>query len=108
MSTGRFLQHHSADEILFGNTFDKPLKLPWGSGAALKFMQYVQHSRCIGRVIDLLFSYIDPTLEHDLGSHTKPWVSVIATSAIFDFSCNMTGALPLDLNDASFLAYAPP
>jgi hypothetical protein len=41
MSTGRFLQHYSADEILFGNTFDKPLKLPWGSGAALKFMQYV-------------------------------------------------------------------
>jgi len=38
---GRFLQEHSADDILFGNTFDRPLKLPWGSTAALKFMQYV-------------------------------------------------------------------
>lgn len=40
LSTGRFLQTHSADDILFGNTFDRPLKLPWGSGAALKFMKY--------------------------------------------------------------------
>jgi len=53
---GRFLQPHSADDILFGNTFDRPLKLPWGAGAALKFM-----------------NFIDPTLEHDLTSHTKPW-----------------------------------
>lgn len=37
--TGRFLEHHSSDDILFGNTFDRPLKLPWGSGAALKFMK---------------------------------------------------------------------
>ncbi|TFY78465.1 hypothetical protein EWM64_g5545 [Hericium alpestre] len=37
---GRFLQPHSADDIMFGNTFDRPLKLPWGSGAALKFMKY--------------------------------------------------------------------
>jgi Protein of unknown function (DUF1769) len=36
---GRFLNTHSADDILFGNTFDRPLKLPWGSTAALKFMQ---------------------------------------------------------------------
>ena len=27
---------------MFGNTFDRPLELPWGSGAALKFMQYVR------------------------------------------------------------------
>jgi len=53
---GRFLKTYSADDILFGNTFDRPLKLPWGSGAALKFMHYV-----------------DPTLEHDLTSDTKPW-----------------------------------
>jgi len=53
---GRFLHPHSADDILFGNTFDRPLKLPWGSGAALKFMKY-----------------IDPTLEHDLSSTTQPW-----------------------------------
>jgi Protein of unknown function (DUF1769) len=39
--TGRFLRPISADDVLFGNTFDHPLKLPWGSGAALKFMQYI-------------------------------------------------------------------
>ena len=38
---GRFLEHYLADDILFGNTFDRPLHLPWGSGAALKFMKYV-------------------------------------------------------------------
>jgi len=53
---GRFLVPTSADDILFGNTFDRPLKLPWGTSAILKFMHY-----------------IDPTLEHDLLSSTKPW-----------------------------------
>ncbi|KAG5339755.1 UPF0590 protein [Termitomyces sp. T112] len=53
---GRFLEPISADDVLFGNTFDRPLGLPWGSGAALKFM-----------------SFIDPTLEHDLTSRTQPW-----------------------------------
>ncbi|PPR04581.1 hypothetical protein CVT24_012009 [Panaeolus cyanescens] len=53
---GRFLVPFSSDDILFGNTFDKPLKLPWGTSAVLKFM-----------------NYIDPTLDHDLGSTTKPW-----------------------------------
>lgn len=53
---GRFLQGHTGDDILFGNTFDHPLHLPWGSGPALKLM-----------------SYVDPTLEQDLGSATKPW-----------------------------------
>ncbi|KZV99444.1 DUF1769-domain-containing protein [Exidia glandulosa HHB12029] len=52
---GRFLDTHSADDILFGNVFERPLKLPWGSGAALKFMHFV-----------------DPTLEHDLGG-VRPW-----------------------------------
>ncbi|TFK25262.1 DUF1769-domain-containing protein [Coprinopsis marcescibilis] len=53
---GRFLVPYSADDILFGNTFDRPLKLPWGTSAVLRFMNYV-----------------DPTLEHDLQSQTKPW-----------------------------------
>ncbi|KAF9450320.1 DUF1769-domain-containing protein [Macrolepiota fuliginosa MF-IS2] len=53
---GRFLKPYSTDDILFGNTFDQPLKLPWGIGAVFKFM-----------------NYIDPTLEHDLQSNTKPW-----------------------------------
>jgi hypothetical protein len=66
---GRFLEHHSADDILFGNTFDRPLKLPWGSGAALKFM-----------------NYIDPTLEHDLSSYTKPWALSPLISTMPHFS----------------------
>ncbi|KAG6884434.1 hypothetical protein C0992_006335 [Termitomyces sp. T32_za158] len=53
---GSFLEHILADNVLFGNTFDRPLGLPWGSGAALRFM-----------------SYVDPTLEHDLTSRTHPW-----------------------------------
>ncbi|KXN89352.1 hypothetical protein AN958_05850 [Leucoagaricus sp. SymC.cos] len=52
---GRFLIPCSADDILFGSTFDRRLRLPWGIGAVLKFM-----------------NYIDPTLQHDLQS-TKPW-----------------------------------
>lgn len=65
---GRFLQASSADDIMFGNTFDKRLKLPWGSGVALKFMKY-----------------IDPSLEHDLMSETKPWAlsPLIATMPHF-------------------------
>lgn len=36
---GRFLKPFSADDIMFGNTFDRPLHLPWGSNVALKFMK---------------------------------------------------------------------
>ena len=39
--TGRFLETMCADDILFGNIFDRPFKLPWGFSAALKFMKYV-------------------------------------------------------------------
>ncbi|KJA15579.1 hypothetical protein HYPSUDRAFT_58713 [Hypholoma sublateritium FD-334 SS-4] len=65
---GRFLVPQSADDILFGNTFDRPLKLPWGTSAILKFMHY-----------------IDPTLDHDLTSSTKPWAlsPLIATMPNF-------------------------
>ncbi|PPQ78628.1 hypothetical protein CVT25_010592 [Psilocybe cyanescens] len=65
---GRFLVPYSADDILFGNTFDRPLKLPWGTSAVLKFMHY-----------------IDPTLEHDLTSSSKPWAlsPLIATMPHF-------------------------
>ncbi|KAG7441086.1 DUF1769-domain-containing protein [Guyanagaster necrorhizus] len=65
---GRFLKPYSANDILFGNTFDRPLNLPWGSGAALKFM-----------------TYVDPVLEHDLSSQSKPWAlsPLIATMPHF-------------------------
>ncbi|KAJ7076883.1 hypothetical protein B0H15DRAFT_790166 [Mycena belliarum] len=55
---GRFLSPRSSNDILFGNIFERPLKLPWGTGAALKFMKY-----------------IDPTLSHDLtcAATQKPW-----------------------------------
>ncbi|KAJ1311413.1 hypothetical protein OPQ81_009903 [Rhizoctonia solani] len=52
---GRFLREINGNDILFGNVFDKPLKLPWGFGTALSLAQYV-----------------DPTLEHDLYGE-KPW-----------------------------------
>ncbi|EKM58022.1 uncharacterized protein PHACADRAFT_116588 [Phanerochaete carnosa HHB-10118-sp] len=53
---GRFLRELSANDILFGNIFDRPLAIPWGFSAILAFMQYM-----------------DPTLEQDLQSKTKPW-----------------------------------
>jgi len=53
---GRFLQPHSADDILFGNIFERSLHLPWGSNAALQFMKYV-----------------DPTLDHNLTAQHHPW-----------------------------------
>lgn len=39
--SGRFLQPQSADDILFGNIFERPLTLPWGSSAAFQFMKWV-------------------------------------------------------------------
>lgn len=54
---GRFLRPYTGDDVLFGNTFDDPLELPWGSGPVLKLM-----------------SHTDPTLKHNLKSDTKPWV----------------------------------
>jgi len=64
---GRFLKDISADDVLFGNTFDRSLKLPWGSSLALKFM-----------------NFIDPTLDHALGSES-PWAlsPLIATMPYF-------------------------
>ncbi|KDR80292.1 hypothetical protein GALMADRAFT_33591, partial [Galerina marginata CBS 339.88] len=74
---GRFLVPYSADDILFGNTFDRPLKLPWGTSAVLKFM-----------------NYIDPTLEHDLTSSSKPWALSPLISTMPHF---MHARLPLPL-----------
>ncbi|KAJ3524090.1 hypothetical protein NMY22_g11156 [Coprinellus aureogranulatus] len=70
---GRFLREYDANDILFGNTFDRPLKLPYGSSfiltPVLKFM-----------------SYIDPTLQHDLLSASKPWAlsPLISTMPYFE------------------------
>lgn len=68
---GRFLEPFSADDVLFGNVFERPLMLPWGSGAAFAFMKF-----------------IDPALEHDLTSSTKPWAlsPLIATMPHFSYT----------------------
>lgn len=39
---GRFLQEYSADDVLFGNVFDRPLPIPWGFSAITGFMQCVE------------------------------------------------------------------
>ena len=36
---GRFLQPHTADDILVGAAFDRPLTLPWGFSVVTSFMQ---------------------------------------------------------------------
>jgi len=46
---GRFLKPVCANDIMFGNTFEAPPKMPWGTSAALQFA-----------------NLIDPTLIHDL------------------------------------------
>jgi len=65
---GRFLQAHSADDIMFGNVFDRSLPIPWGFSAVTSFMQY-----------------LDPTLEQDLAAST-PWAlsPLITTMPYFE------------------------
>jgi len=54
---GRFLQPTTADDCMWGNRFDRPIRnrLPYGTSVALKAI-----------------SFIDPCLEHDIYSD-KPW-----------------------------------
>lgn len=42
MSQGRFLKPTSADDIMFGNVFEKPIRdsLPWGTAIAMRFIKY--------------------------------------------------------------------
>ncbi|KIR26386.1 hypothetical protein I309_04725 [Cryptococcus deuterogattii LA55] len=53
---GNFLEDLTADEVVFGNTFERSIKdsLPWGTSVATKFI------------------FIDPTLELDIYAD-KPW-----------------------------------
>ena len=79
LSAGRFLQTHSADDIIFGNIFDRPLKLPWGFGAALKFMRYAYSTNTSKRNHHKaqpylhIHRYVDPPLQEDLASKSRPW-----------------------------------
>lgn len=38
---GTFLDGPTADEVVFGNVFERPIRdsLPWGTSVAVKFMQ---------------------------------------------------------------------
>lgn len=40
---GRYLKPISADDLLFGNVFEKPIRnsLPWGTSIAMRFVKYV-------------------------------------------------------------------
>ncbi|KZO95417.1 DUF1769-domain-containing protein [Calocera viscosa TUFC12733] len=69
---GRFLQEIGADELMFGNTFDRPIILPWGSSAVLSFM-----------------TLVDPTLSHDLGGK-RPW-ALSPAIASFPFLAHARG-----------------
>ncbi|KAI0319300.1 hypothetical protein OF83DRAFT_1170319 [Amylostereum chailletii] len=80
---GRVLRPMSADDILFGNTFDRPLNLPWGSSAAFRFMKY-----------------IDPTLDHDLASKTKPWALSPLISTMPYFAHTRVDAEAEDVSNA--------
>lgn len=61
---GRFLKEYSSDDILFGNTFDRPLNLPWGSGVALKFM------KCVTSLPHRPYIHQDPAISTLLWSMT--------------------------------------
>ncbi|ORX89135.1 DUF1769-domain-containing protein [Basidiobolus meristosporus CBS 931.73] len=52
---GRFKQEWNADDVVFGNSFDNKLNLPYGAGVALKIAKW-----------------IDPGLEADIYSE-QPW-----------------------------------
>ncbi|TCD61470.1 hypothetical protein EIP91_008405 [Steccherinum ochraceum] len=60
---GRFLQPYTADDILAGTAFDRPLSLPWGFSAVTAFWQYM-----------------DPTLELDMYSATPSALSPLITT----------------------------
>ena len=40
---GKFLDDPTADEVVFGNVFERPIRdsLPWGTSVAVKFMKWV-------------------------------------------------------------------
>ena len=40
---GKFLDDPTADDVVFGNVFERPIKdsLPWGTSVAVKFMKWV-------------------------------------------------------------------
>ncbi|KAF8342753.1 uncharacterized protein EI90DRAFT_3190738 [Cantharellus anzutake] len=62
----QILKARLSERCLVGNVFDRKLPLPYGSGVALKFIQY-----------------IDPSLDHDLYSD-KPWaLSPLVTTMPF-------------------------
>jgi len=77
------LNPQGASDVLFGNIFDRPLHLPWGSNLALKFMKY-----------------IDPALDHDLTSSTMPWALSPLLASMPHFAHARDRALPFPPRDS--------
>lgn len=65
---GRFLDEIDADELVFGNLFQKPIRdqLPWGTSIAIKAMQF-----------------LDPSIQLDVYAD-KPW-ALSPTLATFNY-----------------------
>ncbi|KAL7423607.1 hypothetical protein Q5752_001188 [Cryptotrichosporon argae] len=72
---GRFLDEVDADDVLFGNVFESPVRdhLPWGTSIATKFMYF-----------------IDPTLELDIYAD-KPWALSPALASMTHLSLGKAG-----------------
>ena len=60
LDVGRFLRPTNADDCVFGNTFDKPIRdrLPFGTGAALKAISYIDPSL----EVSSFFYFLSPSL----------------------------------------------
>ncbi|WVQ99751.1 hypothetical protein IAU59_006893 [Kwoniella sp. CBS 9459] len=75
---GKFKQEFNADDVLFGNVFEKPIRdnLPWGTSIATKFMYFV-----------------DPTVEADIYAD-KPWAlsPALATMSHLSLSSSTSSA----------------
>ncbi|WVR06751.1 hypothetical protein IAU60_003786 [Kwoniella sp. DSM 27419] len=69
---GKFKKDLSAEEVVFGNVFEKPIRdnLPWGTSIATKFMYFV-----------------DPTVEADIYAD-KPWALSPALATMSHLSLN--------------------
>ena len=85
--TGKYLDDPNADEVIFGNVFEGPIRdsLPWGTSVAVKFMKYVSCLPMGGLCLLTGYSYIDPTLDLDIYAD-KPWALSPALASMTSLS----------------------
>ena len=95
LSLGRFLKPFSADDILFGTIFDRPLKLPWGTAAVLQFIKCAVTACALSFPLMFLPRFIDPALEHDLASQ-KPYALSPLIATMPNFSHRRLNSLSSD------------